>query len=62
MELGAHGVHNMRQELSKSQIVKRVARKRGIRFVEVPLSMLEAKDLRGFPQVRDPQSKPEDQQ
>lgn len=52
----------MRQELTKSQIVRRVARKRGIRFVDVPLSMLEAGDLRGIPQVRAPESKPEDRQ
>lgn len=39
----------MRKELTKSQTAKRVARLRGIRFVEVPLSMMEASDLRGLP-------------
>jgi hypothetical protein len=37
--------------MSKSKILKRLARRRGIKFVDVPMSMLNPEDLRGFPTV-----------
>lgn len=38
--------------MSKSKIIKRLARRRGVKFVDVPLSMdLRPEDLRGLPTV-----------
>ena len=37
--------------MKKSKIARKLARKRGIKFVNVPLSHMSPADLRGFPTV-----------
>lgn len=40
--------------MRKSNTMKQLARKRGVKFVDVPMSAVNPDDLRGFP-VADPQ-------